>query len=275
MGVSTTRSAGRLHIQVLGPLRVDVDGVGLRLGPQQRTLLAALVLARGRIVSKEQLADTLWPGLPTGSPVTLRAHILHLRRLLEPASRAPYQVLISGGARHDEGYGLKLADSELDVARFTRLLDGARRLCDARSLDAAVGFLDEALSLWRGPAFANLADLVFAEAETRRLEELRLAAVENRIELLLALGRHRDAVCSLTPLTHEYRLSEAFWAQSMLALYRSGRRADALTAYRKVYAILRDELGVQPGPRLQRLHQQVLAADPALEYPRDLARSAA
>jgi DNA-binding SARP family transcriptional activator len=273
---TTTRPVSALYIRVLGPLRVEVDGAELRLGPQQRTLLAALVLARGRIVPKEQLADTLWPGQPrSGSPITLRAHVLHLRRLLEPGRGAPYQVLVSGGARQDEGYGLKLAGTELDAARFTRLLDGARRLGDAGNLEAAVGCLDEALSLWSGPAFASLAELICAEAEARRLEELRLAAVENRIELLLALGRHRDAICSLTPLTYEYRLSEAFWAQSMLALYRLGRRADALTAYREVYAILRDELGVQPGPRLQRLHRQVLAADPALEYHRDLARSAA
>lgn len=273
--MTTTRPAGALYVRVLGPLRVDVDGVELRLGPQQRALLAALVLAHGRIVPKEQLADTLWTGLPrSGSPSTLRVHVLHLRRLLEPAGRAPYQVLVSGGARHDEGYGLKLADTELDIARFTRLLDGARQLWDARSLDAALYHLDEALSLWRGPAFANLADGVFAAAETRWLEELRLAAAEDRIELLLALGRHRDATCSLALLLDDQRLSEAFWAQLMLALYRSGRRADALAAYREVYAILRDELGVQPGPRLQRLHQQVLAADPSLEYGGDLARSA-
>ena len=267
--------AGALYVQVLGPLLIEIDGEQVRLGPQQRALLAALILARGRIVPKEQLIDVLWAHLPrSGSPITLRAHVLHLRRLLEPSRRAPYQLLVSGGARPREGYCLKLADTELDATRFAQLVDGARRLWDARSLNAAVDRLDEALSLWRGPAFADLTDRVFAVAETRRLEEIYRSASEDRIELLLALGRHRDAICSLTLLLDEYRLSEAFWAQFMLALYRSGRRAEALAAYREVYALLRDELGLQPGLRLQRLHQQVLVADPALECAPELARSA-
>lgn len=267
--------AGALYVRVLGPLRVEVDGEEVRLGPQQRTLLAALILARGRIVPKEQLTEVLWTNLPRrGSSITLRAHVLHLRRVLEPTRRAPYQLLVSGGARPDEGYCLKLADTELDAARFTELVDGARQLWDARSLNAAIDCLDEALGLWRGPAFADLTDRVCAVAETRRLDEVRRSASEDRIELLLALGRHRDAICLLTPLLDEYRLSEPFWAQFMLALYRSGRRAEALAAYREVYALLRDELGLQPGLRLQRLHHQVLVADPALEYAPELARSA-
>jgi len=268
--------AGARYFRVLGPLAVEIAGTELRLGPQQRVLLAALLLGRGRIVPKQQLADALWTyPVPRGAPVTLRTHVLHLRRLLEPDRQPPsgYQVLVSGGARHDGGYCLRLDDDELDLAQFTQLLDGSRRLSADGSLDAALKCLDEALELWRGPAFADLVDREFVAAEARRLDELRLAAEEERIELLLALGRHRDAVSPLTLLIGENRLSEALWAQFMLALHRCGRRADALAAYRDVYALLRDELGVEPGPRLQQLHQQVLAADPALELGQNLALS--
>lgn len=275
IGVLSGQPPGVLYIRILGPLRVEVNGAELRLGPQQRVLLAALVLARGQIVSKEQLADALWSDLPrSGASITLRTHVLHLRRLLEPTRQAPYQRLATGGPRPDGGYCLRLGDAELDVTQFTQLLAGARQLWSTRDLGGAIEFLNEALGLWRGAAFADLTDCGFVATEARRLEELRFAAEEDRIELLLALGRHREAVCSLTLLLDTYPMSEGLWANFMLALYRSGRRADALAAYRQVYALLRDELGVGPGLRLQRLHQQVLVADPALEFGCDLARSA-
>ena len=272
MTISLPRQAASgIYFQVLGPVTAKVGEEEIPLGPQQRALLAALLVARGKMVPRKQLTETLWAESdPSGRSITLRTHILHLRRLLEPHSRAasPYQIIVTSNIRHKGGYSIDVTSSDVDSVRFTDLLDRARRLAGDDRLDAAAACLGEALDLWRGPAFADLAERNFVAGEARRLEELRRGAQERRVELLLALGRHRDAVPHLTALLDEHRLNETHWGQFMLALYRSGRRAEALAAYRDVYTLLQAELGMEPGPQLRRLHQQVLSADPALEVAR-------
>ena len=257
-----------LYIRALGPVQVELGGTEVNLGPQQRVLLTALLLTRGRTVSKDQLADLLWPApVPAGASVTLRSHIFNLRRLLEPERRAPsdFQVLVSSGARQGGGYALRLSQEESDLPQFWKLLADARRLTKQRSFQAARNCLTKALDLWRGPAFANITNCDFVDAEARRLNEVRLSAQEDRVELDLRLGQHREAIAALTLLLNEHPLCEGLWAQLMLALHRDDRRADALAAYQDVYQMLRDELGVGPGARLQHLHQQVLSDDPALD----------
>jgi DNA-binding SARP family transcriptional activator len=257
-----------LYIRALGPVQVELGGTEVNLGPQQRALLTALLLARGRTVSKDQLAELLWPApAPAGANVTLRSHIFNLRRLLEPERRAPsdFQVLVSSGARQGGGYALRLNQEESDLPQLWKLLADARRLTKQRSLQAARDRLTQALGLWRGPAFANLVNCEFVDAEARRLDEVRLSAQEDLVELDLRLGQHREAIAALTVLLSEHPLREGLWAQLMLALHRDDRRADALAAYQDVYQLLRDELGVAPGARLQQLHQQVLSSDPALD----------
>src|ERR1700722_17705272 len=257
-----------LYIRALGPVQVELGGTEVNLGPQQRVLLTALLLARGRTVSKDQLAELLWPDpAPAAASVTLRSHIFNLRRLLEPERRAPsdFQVLVSSGARQGGGYALQLSHEESDLPQLWKLLADARRLTKQGNFQAVRHFLTNRLDLWRGPAFANIVNCDFVDAEARRLEEVRLSAQEDRVDLDLRLGQHREAIATLTLLLSEHPLREGLWAQLMLALHRDDRRADALAAYQDAYQVLTDELGVEPGARLQRLHQQVLSGDPALD----------
>ncbi|GAB2584772.1 BTAD domain-containing putative transcriptional regulator [Streptomyces capparidis] len=257
--------ASTVRVRVLGPVAVEVEGQEVTLGPQQRVLLAALVLARGRAVSRERLLDLMWEDdVPEGAAASLRTHILNLRRVLEPRRRAHdgYAVLVSVGGRNNPGYALRLAEEQLDAARFLHLAERARRAVADADPAGALAALDQALALWRGPALDGVGDRAFAVAEATRLEEQRLAAHEDRVDALLALGRYQEVVGELTTLVGEHRLRERLWSQLILALSRSGRRADALAAYRQVYRLLDEELGVRPGRPLQELHQRILESDP-------------
>lgn len=247
---------------------VEVDGRDIGLGPQQRVLLAALVLARGQAVSRSRLIDLMWEGeTPEGAAATLRAHVLHLRRILEPRRRGRegYEVLVSVGGAKDTSYALRLDDRQVDAQQFVRLAQDARRVLADGDPQGAVRGLDRAMALWDGMALDGVEGRSFAVAEAARLEELRLVAKEDRLEALLTMGRYQEVIDELTTLIGEHPLRERLWAQRILALYRCGRRADALGAYREVYRVLSDELGLEPGHRLNQLHQQVLMADPALE----------
>ncbi|MDT3399638.1 BTAD domain-containing putative transcriptional regulator [Streptomyces sp. B1866] len=264
------------RIRILGPVAVEVGGREVTLGPQQRTLLAALALARGRPVSRARLTELMWEGAePDGADAALRAHIRNLRRVLEPDRRARdgFDALVSAGGRSSSGYALKLADEQVDALRFVRLTEQAREAARAGETRLAVERYDQALAQWSGPALAGVADRGFALAEARRLEELHLVAREERVEALLAQGRHQEVIGELTALVREHRLRERLWAQLILALYRSGRQADALAAYRDVHRLLAEEVGVEPGRPLRELHQRILADDPDLtpERPRDAA----
>ncbi|MFD9904372.1 BTAD domain-containing putative transcriptional regulator [Streptomyces sp. NPDC059063] len=256
-----------VRIRLLGPVSVDVQGRHVGLGPQQRALLAVLALARGRPVSTSRLAELLWEDdAPDGAISALRTHVLHLRRILEPGRRATsgFEVLVSAGARSNTSYTLQVTDEQVDALRFVHLTDQARKAAAENDATAVVALLDEALALWTGPALEGVSDRRFALAEADRLEELRLVAREDRIDALIDLGRHETCLSELATLVREFPLRERLRCQLMLALYGSGRQADALAAYRDFYQLLDDEVGIEPGHQLKEIHQRVLSGDPAL-----------
>ncbi|MFD9795994.1 BTAD domain-containing putative transcriptional regulator [Streptomyces sp. NPDC059070] len=256
-----------VRIRLLGPVSAEVQGEHIGLGPQQRALLAVLALARGRPVSTDRLAELLWEGdAPDGAISSLRTHVMHLRRVLEPGRRATsgFQVLLSAGARSNTSYTLQVADDQVDAVRFVHLTDRARKAAAEDDPASAVALLDQALALWTGPALEGVSDRSFALAEADRLEELRLVAREDRLDALITLGRHESAVPELTLLVGEFPLRERLRRQLMTALYRAGRQADALAVYRDFYQLLDEEVGIEPGRRLKELHQRVLVGDPDL-----------
>ena len=237
-----------MDLRLLGPVEAFVDGRPVTLGPpKQRALLAMLALEAGRTVSADRLVDGLWGDEPPASaPKMVQLYVSQLRRLMNGNGA---EIVTRG-----RGYELRVQDEDLDVVRFTRLLEGGR----AR----------EALSLWRGQALADLGDEPFAAAEIQRLEELRLRATEQAIDEDLAAGRHAELIAELDALVAANPLRERLHAQRMLALYRAGRQSEALEAYREARRVLVEEIGVEPGAELQRLQGAILAQDPALDLPR-------
>ena len=232
-----------MDFRVLGTLEVIREGRPLDLsGQKRRALLVALLLESNRVVSTSRLIDALWEEEPPATAhKALQLYVSQLRKLLgreRLQTKAP-------------GYLLRVEPDELDLTRFERMQSEGR--------------LREALSLWRGPPLADFADQRFAQAEIARLEELRLVCLEELTELDLATGRHAELVGELEARVQEHPMREGQWGQLMLALYRSGRQAEALEAYRAARAVLVDELGIEPGRRLQDLHQAVLSQDPALD----------
>ena len=256
-----------MRFRVLGPLEVEADGGPVVLGRQKERLLLAQLLTRpNQVVPVEALVLGLWGEHPPRSAAkTLQSHVVHLRQALEPdrARGAPGEVLVT----REPGYLLRVEPGALDGARFEQLSAKARRALSEGDADTAASLLREALGLWRGQAFEEFLDADFGAAESDRLGELRLVAVEDRVEADLQLGRHRELVAELEGLVREHRLRERLWAQLMLALYRSGRQADALVAYQRVRSILVEELGIDPGAELRQLHTAVLAQDPNLDPP--------
>jgi DNA-binding SARP family transcriptional activator len=241
-----------VDFRVLGPLEVRADDGPLLLGGvKQRALLALLLLNANRVVPRERLIDGLWGEEPPESAVKLvQLYVSQLRRLLPAGTivtRAP-------------GYALQLESESIDVRRFERLTADAQ----GGAPEIAAALLREALGLWRGPALADLDEAPFARLEAGRLEDLRLAALEERIEADLVLGRHAELVGELEKLIAERPHRERLRGQLMLALYRSGRQPEALQAYRDARAAL-DELGLAPGPGLRELERRILTQDAGLE----------
>ena len=251
---------------ILGPLEVWRSGRAVPLGgPRQRAVLALLLLEANRVVSMDRLAEDVWGGdPPEGWATTLQTYVFHLRRALEPdrARGAAGGVLVT----RDRGYLLRVDREQLDAARFRDGFTAGRAALEAGRYAEAAQTLRQALDLWRGPVLADLADYAFIRPEAARLEELRLAALEARIEADLALGRHDAVTAELEQLAGEHPLRERLHVQLMLALYRCGRQAEALAAYRRVRDLLAGELGIDPGEPLRRLHASVLAQDPALDW---------
>ena len=242
-----------MEFRILGPLEVrDGNRLVPLGGPRQRAVLAVLLTRANEAVSAEKLIDELWGDEPPETAANvLQGYVSHLRKVLGPdvlLTRAP-------------GYVVQLAPGQLDLHRFERLLDEAR----AQNPEQAAATLREALALWHGPALADFAYEPFAQAEIARLEELRLVAVERRIEAALALGRHSELVGELEGLVGKHPLRERFRSQLMLALYRSGRQAEALDAYQAARRALVDELGIDPSPALQELERAILRQDRSLE----------
>ena len=258
-----TRSA---EFGILGPLEVRRSGRAVPLGgPRQRAVLALLLLEANRVVSMDRLAEDVWGGdPPEGWATTLQTYVFHLRRALEPdrSRGAAGGVLVT----RDRGYLLRVDREHLDAALFQDGFTAGRAALEAGRYAEAAETLRQALDLWRGPVLADLADYAFTRPEAARLEELRLAALEARIDADLALGRHDALTAELEQLAAEHPLRERLHGQLMLALYRCGRQAEALAAYRRVRDLLADELGIDPGEPLRRLHASVLAQDPALDW---------
>ncbi|MBP2473829.1 DNA-binding SARP family transcriptional activator/tetratricopeptide (TPR) repeat protein [Crossiella equi] len=240
---------------LLGPLQVlrGSSPVPVRAA-KQRTVLATLLLRANQHVAFDELTTHVWGEEPVGQPrQTIQVYVMRLR-----------QTLGDGVLIHTEpdGYRLELAPELLDINRFRHLTDGARRAADDPA--CAVGLLTDALSLWRGVALADVPSESLQSGEARWLEELRLTATADRVTARLALGQHQDVVGELYGLTAQHPLREQFWAQLMLALYRSNRQVDALEAFGSVSRRLGEELGVDPGEELRALHQSILASDTAL-----------
>jgi DNA-binding SARP family transcriptional activator/streptogramin lyase len=249
-------SIGSLEYGILGPLQAfDASGPLPVRGAKQRALLAALLLHRDEVVASDRLIDELWGERPPATATkTLQVHVSHLRRTLGDAAIET----------HERGYRLVVSSGRLDLDRFEALVAEARRVARDGDHGGAAERLREALALWRGPPLAEFAYEPFAAGEIARLEELRLVALEDRIEADLSLGREMELVPELSALVEEHALRERVRAQLMLALYRAGRQADALACYREGCGILREELGLEPGRELQGLERSILAQDPAL-----------
>ena len=251
---------------ILGPLEVSRGGRMVPLGgPRQRAVLALLLLEANRVVSLDRLAEDVWGGHPPeGWVTTVQIYVSHLRQALEPgrARGAAGEVLVT----RNPGYLLRVDRERLDAVRFQDGFAAGRAALEAGRYAEAAGMLRAALGLWRSGVLADLADYAFTRPEAARLEELRLAAVEARIDADLALGRHDALTAELEQLAGEHPLRERLHGQLMLALYRCGRQADALAAYQRVRDLLASELGIDPGEPLRRLQASVLDQDPALDW---------
>jgi YVTN family beta-propeller protein len=248
-----------MEFRILGPLEVR-DGVrSLPLaGAKQRALLALLLIHANHVLSRDRLIDELWGEEPPETAVqSLQVYVSRLRKLL------PSETLLT----RPPGYLLEIEPDELDLRRFEGLLGQGREALAAGDAERAARVLHDALALWRGPALAEFAFEPFAQAEIGRLEDLRLAAVEERIEADLALGRHADLIGELEALIAENPHRERLRGQLMLALYRSERQAEALEAYQDARRALVDELGIEPSANLQTLEKQILNQDKDLDPP--------
>ena len=258
--------APALRIGVLGPLRVWRGEILVDLGPvQQRVVLAVLALQAGRPVGRQQMINGVWGDTPPRHAVNLvQRHVSGLRQVLEPdrPGRAPSGLL----NWTDAGYLLNLPSGALDLHEFESEVARARAARASGQPRDAAGALHSALELWRGPVCDGLSS-PFLDAQADRLAETRISVLEERIELDLAIGAQASLIAELRDLVAAYPLRERLHGLLMLALYRAGRQADALTAFRDARRQLRDELGLEPAAPLQRLHQQILAADPELAAP--------
>jgi DNA-binding SARP family transcriptional activator/CheY-like chemotaxis protein len=255
-----------LSFRLLGQVEAWRDGQRLELGGRkQRALLAALLVRRGRVVALDQLIDDLWPDDPPArAAATVQVFVSSLRRVLEPgrARGETARVLVTAAP----GYRLDVDPDAVDAHAFVRVLGEGRAALDGDDPERAADLLRAADALWHGPALADVTGMAFARLEATRLEELRLSAVEDRVDAELALGRHAALVAELEQLVGRHPLRERLRAQLMVALYRSGRQAGALEVHRAGRRLLRDELGLEPGARLRELEQAVLRHDPELDW---------
>ena len=247
-----------LEFRILGPLEVvGPDGPVHLGGPKQRATLAILLLGANRVVSIDRLADELYAGRPPVTAATqVHRQISELRKALGGEARLETRT---------PGYVLHVAGGQFDLRRFERLTEEAGQALAHGEGETAFDLQREALALWRGPALSDLEHEPFAQVAARRLEEILLAALEQRIDAELALGRHRELVGELTELTAQDPLHEPFAARLMLALYRSGRQGEALDVYRRTRTTLSEGFGIEPGRELHELERAILNHDPALD----------
>ena len=254
-----------MEVRVLGPLEVREDDEQLALGGlKQRALLAILALHANEVVSTDRLIDELWGAeAPQTAAKSLQVHVSQLRKVLEPNRRSGEagELLCT----QSPGYLLRLDPEQLDIERFKRLYDEGREAMSKGNPETAAAKIGEALTLWRGAPLADLTYASFAQSEISRLEEMRLAALEDRIEADLQRGRHTAVIGDLERLIASEPLRERPRRQLMLALYRSGRQAEALEVYRRAHRSLVDGLGIEPGRELKELQAAILRQDPELD----------
>ena len=253
--------SGAFEFRILGPVQAVRDGRELAVGgPKRRAVLALLLVAAGRVVPAERLAEDLWGASPPpGAAGTLRSHLSRLRALVGPDA-----ALVAWGG----GYALAAGPDQLDAGRFERLAGAAREALEHGEAAAAAARFREALGLWRGRALADVADVEALARESARLEELRLVAVEGRIEADVELGLAAEVAGELESLVAGHPLRERLWRLLVLALYRAGRQADALAAYRRARTVLAEELGIEPGEELRQLERAVLRQQVPAAAPR-------
>lgn len=267
-----------MNIEVLGALAVQENGVSITpTAPKPRQVLALLALHADRVVPVTALIEELWGAAPPRSArTTLQTYVLQLRELIaaalqrteqdeaaESRPRTAKDVLVT----MPSGYMLASGGGQSDVRTFERLAGTGYRAMDADDFPGAARQLREALALWSGNAFADVQAGAQLEMEIKRLEESRLCALDQRIEADLRLGRHRELLSELTVLVNRYRTHESLHGQFMLALYRSGRRGEALEVYQRLRATLVRDLGLEPSAGLRRLQRSILAANPETAMP--------
>ncbi|MFE7675983.1 BTAD domain-containing putative transcriptional regulator [Streptomyces albidoflavus] len=257
-----------MEIQVLGPLGAQVEGeTVVPSAAKPRQILSLLALHPGRIVPVATLMEEIW-GMrpPQSAQTTLQTYILQLRRRLAtamgPAAPAGAKDVLA--TRHG-GYVLRIPADRVDVHRYERLVTQGLAAFEAGDDETSARVYRQALALWDGPALVDVRLGPVLEIEVLRLEESRLGAVERRIDADLRLGRHCELIAELSELTARHPLHEGLQSQAMLALYRAGRRSGALDIYRRLRSRLIEEVGVEPSPQLQRLHQAMLTVAPQLD----------
>ena len=257
-------SGSNVTFGVLGPLEVRAaEGLVHVGGPQIRALLALLLVRPGHVISLSTLVASLWSSdAPPSAERTARTYMSRLRLALAPlAGRSPAGSLI---VTAPPGYLLRADPMSVDASLFEQLAVAGRRALARNDPQTARDHLRTALLLWRGDAYAEFSDVAVLRAEASRLEELRLSAVENRLQSELRLGQGPDLVAELDGLVTAHPLRERLWVQYLTALYRSGRQAEALSGYQRARALLADELGLEPSVELVDTHRRILAQDPTL-----------
>ena len=263
-----------MEFRLLGPLEArDDDGPIAIGGSKQRELLTILLLNVNEVVSNDRLIDELWGAQPPKTaPKSLQVLVSQLRKVLEPdrGSGESGRVVVTRAP----GYSLQVEPGQVDLERFQRLAAEGREALAAAESERAAARLGEALALWRGAPLAEFAYAEFAQREIARLEELRLGVLEDRIQADLECGRHAELIAELERLVAEEPLRERPRAQLMLALYRSGRQAEALEAYRDARRTLTEELGIEPGRELKEIEARILEQDPSLEGPATVSKPA-
>jgi predicted ATPase/DNA-binding SARP family transcriptional activator/class 3 adenylate cyclase len=255
-----------IEFRVLGPLVVRRDSALVKISsPKQRLLLALLLVQANEVVTVDTLIDGLWNGTPPGSAVGLvHTYVSQLRKALEPSTSAPtgQQTL----RRADAGYLLMVDAEHFDADRFEGMLEAGRRALAEQRPHDALGMLDDAAALWRGPVFGEFSHEPALLAEAERLGELHRLALEYRADAAIGLGRHAELIGELEARLRDDPLRERTWAQLMLCLYRSDRQADALGAYQRLRRCLGDELGLEPSAALRKLESDILQQLPSLDW---------
>lgn len=260
-----------MQVKVLGPLFLGDADNGIECAPsapKPRQLLALLALNANQIVSTAMCVDELWATSPPPSAVTtVRTYVMQIRRALRSAD---IEDGLSGQVlrTRQRGYQLSVARDELDLFRFMDRVDDAKRALKGENHECAASVLREALGLWQGPPLVDIHAGPLIATHLARLHEVRFSGLELRIEAELRLGMHNELIGELLGLAEEFPVHENLHAQLMVALFRSGRQAQALDVYLKLRHVLAGELGIEPSRRIEQLYEAVLSADPALDPPR-------